>query len=108
MTEQMNTPRNRFDITDLVFQQDCPTKKFILPERLFQRFKKLLIKTGLDTDLNIHSIRHSVATRLLNLGASIRTVQAIGGWSSPDVLLKVYAHTSPEEVRKATELLSVN
>lgn len=50
--------------------------------------------------LVIHSLRHGGATELLQKGVSVVLVQRMGGWSSPMVLLRHYAHLSPVRDRK--------
>lgn len=46
----------------------------------------------------IHELRHSHFTMRLADGMDIPTAQALGGWSTPAVLMNVYAHPVPENV----------
>lgn len=48
--------------------------------------------------LHFHELRHTHFTMRLAAGTDIPTAQALGGWSTPDVLLRVYAHPTPENV----------
>ena len=105
--KELQQSKKTFSEKDLVFQDRYNNRKYILPERLYQRFKAVLKKAELDPELNIHSTRHTMATHLINSGVSIPTIQKLGGWSTPDVLLSVYAHTSNENVVEAVKLLEV-
>jgi integrase len=42
--------------------------------------------------LHPHSLRHTGASRFAAAGATVPEIMAAGGWSSPDVPLKIYAH----------------
>lgn len=46
--------------------------------------------------LNPHALRHTGATRLALAGVERRTVQAMGGWRSGEMLDDVYEHTCDE------------
>ena len=36
--------------------------------------------------------------RRLEEGLDLKTAQALGGWTTPDMLLKTYAHAVPDKV----------
>lgn len=55
--------------------------------------------------LSLHSTRHTVATKLVNANVPIPSIQAIGGWASPDTILHNYAHQDEEITAKAMALL---
>ena len=48
--------------------------------------------------LHYHELRHTHFTMRLASGMDIPTAQALGGWSTPTVLMNVYAHPTPENV----------
>ena len=48
--------------------------------------------------LKFHELRHSHFTKRLADGMDIPTAQALGGWSSPRILMEVYAHPVNEKV----------
>ena len=48
--------------------------------------------------LHYHELRHTHFTMRLAAGMDLPTAQALGGWSTPDVLLTTYAHATPENV----------
>ena len=60
---------------------------------------------GLPSDLHLHSTRHTWATNMVQLGIPLSDIQALGGWSRPDVLLRIYAHTLQESQKKAINKL---
>ena len=52
--------------------------------------------------LTFHALRHTGATRMLEQGADLRTVQEIGGWRSLRQLER-YTHPSEQTKRKAVD-----
>jgi len=70
-----------------------------------RRFKKLLEQAEID-DLNFHILRHSFATRALELGFDAKTLSEILGHSSVTITLNLYAHSLPEHKRKEMEKFS--
>ena len=67
-------------------------------------FHSLLKKAKIE-DFRFHDFRHTAATRMLEKGADIRTVQEILGHSSV-VVTQRYTHTTPQYKKSAIELLS--
>lgn len=66
-------------------------------------FHKVLEKAEIK-DFRFHDLRHTAATRMLENGADIRTVQEILGHSSVSVTER-YTHTNAMKKRSAIELL---
>ncbi|MBR1943154.1 tyrosine-type recombinase/integrase, partial [bacterium] len=64
----------------------------------------VLKKAGIE-DFRFHDFRHTAATRMLEKGADIRTVQEILGHSSVSVTER-YTHTNANKKKSAIELLS--
>lgn len=48
--------------------------------------------------LNFHALRHTHFSIRLASGMDIPTAQALGGWSTPDVLMTVYAHPLAQNI----------
>lgn len=71
-------------------------------QRHFQRLMKKLCIAG----AHFHTLRHSFATRLLELGVDVKTVSALLGHSSTKTTLDVYAHSLLDRQRSAMELLA--
>ena len=71
-------------------------------QRAFTLIRK---RANLSSELSTHCIRHYVASKLITSGIDVPTVQAIGGWRSPQVLLSTYAHSNLDSKRNAMKLL---
>jgi integrase len=55
--------------------------------------------------ITFHGLRHTGASRMVEAGIDLRTVQEIGGWSSLRQLAR-YAHPSTDAKRQAVEAVS--
>lgn len=76
----------------------------IMTEHLNKRFKEILEAMGEPginpEDIVFHSIRHTSAGVKLRLsGGDLKAVQGDGGWSTPDMVTKRYAHILDEDRR---------
>lgn len=76
----------------------------IMTEHLNKRFKEVLEAMGDPTidpsEIVFHSIRHTSAGVKLRLsGGDLKAVQGDGGWSTPDMVTKRYAHILDEDRR---------
>ncbi len=71
--------------------------------RAYQRiYKKVLVSSGVP-DRKFHAIRHTFATRALELGVDIKTLSEILGHSNINITLNIYAHSLMEQKRIAIE-----
>ncbi len=75
----------------------------INPSNFSRCFKKICEGLGFPENMHFHCTRHTWATNMLQSGAAISDVQALGGWTSPDMLLKIYSHSVKDSHRKAIE-----
>jgi len=75
------------------------------PRTVQRRFQRLMKQLGL-ADVHFHTLRHSFATRLLELGVDIKTVSALLGHGSARTTLDFYAHSLLENQRAAVERLA--
>lgn len=75
------------------------------PRTLQRRFKRMMKKLGI-VGAHFHTLRHSFATRLLELGVDIKTVSTLLGHGSVKTTLDFYAHSLMEQQRAAIERLA--
>ncbi len=74
--------------------------------RTYQKiYKKVLAKAGVK-DRKFHAIRHTFATRSLELGVDIKTLSEILGHSNVSITLNIYAHSFIEQKRIAIDKLN--
>ncbi len=88
---------------NLVFTQKNGSP--VNPTYFSRNFKNQCRRLGFSDRLRVHSTRHTFATNLLQLNVPIPDVQALGGWSSSEMLLRIYAHTVQKSHRKAIQKL---
>lgn len=75
------------------------------PREYQKLFQKVLERSGVKSR-KFHAIRHTFATRALELGVDIKTLSELLGHSSVSVTLNIYAHSLFEQKRKAIEKLN--
>lgn len=102
-TIERNSTPNWNNPEDLVFVNKDGS--YHNPRYFSRNFKETLKRLGLPPNLHVHSTRHTFATNLLQLSVPIVDVQALGGWSTPNVLLNIYAHTVQKSHKKAINKL---
>jgi len=74
------------------------------PYHAIRGFRAACQRAGL-TGVTPHSTRHTFATRLVENGVDLRTVQELGGWATLS-LIQRYAHVSPSRKVEAVEGLA--
>ncbi len=77
----------------------------IEPRNLTRKFYALVKAAGIPK-ANLHALRHSLATRLLEMNVSPKVVQEILGHSTITLTLDTYSHVMPELKRDAVDKLS--
>jgi len=75
------------------------------PRSIQRHFQKLLQKLGI-TNAHFHTLRHTFATRLIEMGIDVRTVSDLMGHSSTKTTLDVYMHSFLERRRDAIERMA--
>ncbi|MCB2314176.1 site-specific integrase [Clostridium tagluense] len=88
----------KYEDQDLVFCTELGHP--IEPRNFIRKFQQLLKISGLEKT-NIHSLRHTYATRLLELNEHPKVVQELLGHSTIAITLDIYSHVFPE-IKKAT------
>ena len=68
-------------------------------------FRTISQRAGLSDEVNVHSLRHTFATRLLEKGANIKAVSDILGHASIQITLDTYSHAMPNLKKDTIALL---
>lgn len=84
---------------DFIFRQ--PDGKLMCVDTATAWWNKFLKSNPEFAKINFHSLRHSLATNMLQNGASISDVSAILGHSSKSVTMNVYAHSMADTKTQA-------
>lgn len=86
---------------DFVFTyQSIPIK----PDFVTKKFKKLIIKAGLNPKFKFHTLRHTAASWIVQRGGSILSVSKLLRHSELKIT-EIYAHLRPEDLINSVELL---
>ncbi len=75
------------------------------PRTIQRRFERVVKALGM-TGAHFHTLRHSFATRLLELGVDVKTVSVLLGHGSPKTTLDCYAHSLLDQQRSAMNRLA--
>ncbi len=78
---------------------------YIEPRTLQYRFKRYTRECGIEA-LNFHALRHTFATRCVEVGFEIKSLSEVLGHSSPRVTLERYVHPSIKLKRENMEKLA--
>jgi len=88
----------------LVFATELGTP--IEPRNFNRKFYELREKAGLPDNINLHALRHTYATRLLEMNEHPKVVQELLGHSQISVTLDTYSHVLPELKKQAAAKLN--
>ena len=75
------------------------------PRRIQKYFKKTINRLNL-TYITFHSLRHTFATRCIELGMDIKTLSEILGHSNVSTTMSIYVHSTESHKKQQMELLS--
>lgn len=78
---------------------------YIEPRTLQNRFKSVIKSCNLE-DANFHALRHTFATRCVELGFDVKSLSEILGHASINITLNRYVHPSMETKQKNMNILS--
>lgn len=85
----------------------CTTKgTYIIPRNFNRKYYKLRQKAGIE-NVNLHALRHTFATRLLEAGENIQVIQKLLGHSKISTTTD-YSHVSLEMEKKAIQKIDDN
>jgi integrase/recombinase XerD len=74
------------------------------PRSLEKTLKIAVALAGIKKNINLHMLRHSYATHLLEAGTNLRHIQELLGHKSPNTT-QIYTHVSTEQLGKITSPL---
>jgi integrase len=74
-------------------------------KKIPRAFKTVLKKAGI-RDMKFHSLRHTYATRLFEVGVPIKTVQALLGHTDITTTMNIYTHVMPEQMDMAADKIN--
>lgn len=80
------------------------TDRFVEPRTMQNHFKSILKQSGL-SGVNFHALRHTFATRCVEVGFELKALSEILGHSSVNITLNKYVHTSFEAKKENMEKL---
>lgn len=78
---------------NLIFSND--TGGYLSYRTVYDCFKRRLKKAGI-SDIRLHDLRHAYCTLALDNGDDIKTIQNNLGHSTPELTLRIYAHSTDE------------
>jgi len=81
------------------------TTLYVEPRTMQNSFKSIIKKTGI-APANFHALRHTFATRCIELGFDIKSLSEILGHASVNITLNRYVHPSMELKQKNMNMLS--
>lgn len=79
--------------------------KFVEPRTMQNHFKKIIKKCSID-DANFHCLRHSFATRCVEVGFDIKSLSEILGHANVNITMNRYVHPTMELKRQNMNRLS--
>ncbi len=99
---QVVTERQINEKSDFVFTYNSePIKQ----QFISHKFKKIIIKSGLNHKLNVHSLRHTFASWLVQSGVSIYSIQKLLGHSDLRIT-SIYSHLRSEDLMDSVNKLN--
>ena len=88
-----------YNLPETAYLLSGRSDKFIEPAMMRYHFKKLM-KACEFNDVKFHTLRHSFATRCIELGMDVRTLSEILGHENVNITLNRYVHSSMELKRE--------
>lgn len=107
ITSNRTVPLPKSLLPILYKMRRCAVGKFVISNgacpvsvRSYQRsFERLLRRLGIEHK-GFHALRHTFATRALEIGVDVKTLSEILGHKNANVTLQRYAHSMPEHKRE--------
>ena len=98
LLKKIKYPHNE---NDHVFRNTCENR--ILTSNLIKTFQVAVKKSGIRR-LRFHDLRHTFATRLVQNGVDLLTLQKLGRWKEIKMVMR-YAHHCTESLRAGIEVM---
>lgn len=76
------------------------------PRNALRAFRSAAQAAGLPDSTNIHTLRHTVASMMIDNGTHLKVVSDVLGHSSISITADVYGHLFPTQIRDAMDALS--
>lgn len=100
-------------LTEVLRKKQKPGDFFVVSERdstameprSLQRHFKLMLRDAGIRDLNFHVLRHTFATRCVELGIDVKSLSMILGHSDVSITMNTYVHPSFERLRNMMALV---
>lgn len=86
------------------FVATCSDKQ-MEPRRYYEKYKQILLKSGIAADYTFHALRHTYATRCIEAGIDPKVVSELLGHSSVTITLNRYVHPTMEMKKRSVERL---
>lgn len=78
----------------------------VMEPRLLQyKFKRALRNANVP-DINFHALRHTFATRAIDIGVDIKTLSMLLGHSDVQTTMNIYVHPSMSHMRECMEMIA--
>ena len=81
------------------------TNEFMKPRTFEYRYHRILDATGI-VSVNYHALRHTFATRCIEVGVDVKSLSEILGHGNVSITLNTYVHSSLEMKRNQLEKLT--
>ena len=94
-----------FQAEKSAFVLTCKSSRYVEPRTMQNRFKSLVRESGIE-DANFHALRHTFATRCIEIGFDLKTLSDILGHTDVNITLNRYIHSSFDMKRKNMNKLS--
>jgi len=94
LIEILKSFKNSFPSNSYVISKDCI--EYVEPRTYQNRFKAYLKECSIK-NVNFHALRHTFATRCVELGVDIKSLSEILGHSNVSITLNKYVHSSSQQ-----------
>lgn len=105
LPDQLITVIASYKTTDTGFFLTNSSERYIEPRTMQNKFQKALKHSSIKT-VNFHALRHTFATRCVELGFDVKSLSEILGHASVNITMNRYVHPSLELKKQNMQRLS--